>query len=130
VPGCRRGLTLIEVLVAAMICTIALYVIIFAISTAQTAVVKGDYYNLASKAAADAIAADEANGYATLVNGTATTAVAGLPNGTLTITIGPLNGNPANTNIKEIDADVNWTGGSGASQLGGQVSLSTCVSAP
>jgi hypothetical protein len=64
------------------------------------------------------------------VNGTANTAVAGLPNGALQVTIGPLNGNPSNTNIKEIDADVTWSGGSGQSQLGGQVSLSTCISAP
>ena len=123
-------MTLVEVLVACVICTICLYAIVGVIAAAQTATIKGDYFNVANKAAADVLAADEAAGYAALTSGTTTSSVTGLPSGTLTVTVGPLNGNPANTNIKEIDAVVTWTGGNGPASLGGQVSLSTCVSAP
>jgi hypothetical protein len=118
------------VLVACVICVIALYAIVGVMSAAQTATMKGDYYNVANKAAADVISADEAAGYSALTDGTTVSSVPNIPSGSLTVTIGPLNANPANTNIKEIDADVTWTGGSGAAKLGGQVTLSTCISAP
>lgn len=122
------GFTLVEVLVAMVICLVALTVATDVIVAAQTSVKKGNYYNLASKAAADQISVCEAAGYSSLTNSTTTSSISSLPNGSMSVTIGPLDGNSSNTHIKQIDIVVTWSVSSGPSNLGGQVKMSTLIS--
>jgi len=137
------GLTLIEVLIAMVILSIALLAGSTMIIASHTATLKGDLYTIASKAAADAIAGYEASGYSSLSDGTTGpalyTAAAGeeqVPPGVkmwVTTTIGPI-GPPvfpsSATNIKEVDVNVTWDSGSSAyANLAGQVKTSTLISA-
>jgi prepilin-type N-terminal cleavage/methylation domain-containing protein len=123
----KLGLTLIEVLVVMVVLTIGLLAVSTVIATAHLATIKGDYYNVAAKAAGDQIAACESAGYSGLTNGTTTASVSGLPNGSMTETVGQMGGN---SNIREVDITVTWDGGSGQARIGGQVAASTAISAP
>lgn len=123
-----RGLTLIEVLVAITICSVALVVMCKVIVAAQRTTMKGDYYNIATQAASDQIVNQQTTNFGSLVEGTTTSAVAGLPSGQMVVTIGPLDGDSGNTDIEQIDVVVTWTGATGSKELGGQVKMSTLIS--
>src|SRR3569833_1114083 len=105
----RRGLTLIEVLVAMVIISIALLAGTTLITASHTATIKGDLYTIASKAASNTISTNEANGYAALTDGTSTSTytpptgeetVRGVTK-TITTTIGAPSFNTSATTIKE-----------------------------
>ena len=137
------GLTLIEVLMAMVILSVALLAGSTMIVASHTATIKGNIYTIASKAAADTIAGYEANGYSSLTDGTIGPTVYTAPAGEeqvppginmmVTTTIGPI-GPPvfpsSATNIKEVDVNVTWNSGSSAyANLAGQVKTSTLISA-
>lgn len=126
-------MTFIEVLIAMVICTIALIAGSTLIVASHTATIKGDLYNIANKAAGDAISSYEANGYSALVNGTTTSGIGSLPGVTMTMitTIGAPTFSSTATNIKQVDIVVTWnSGSSGSANLAGQVQMSTLISAP
>ncbi len=118
-----------EVLVAVTVLSVALLAYVSASLASRAAVDKGDYFTLAAQAAGDKIADLQGTGYAGLVDGTTTYAVAGLPQGQMTVVIGPLDGDPANTNIKQIDVTVVWNAASSRTpQTAGSVRLSGLIS--
>ena len=126
------GLTLIEVLIAMVILTIALLAGSTLIVASHTATIKGDLYNIANRSAADAIASYEANGYSSLPSSLSTQSVTYPLPGimmTTTTTIGTPQFSSSATNIKQIDVVVTWTSGSSASaNLAGQIKASTLIS--
>ena len=135
----RRGMTLIEVLVAMVIMTVALIAGSTLIVASHTATIKADLYNVANAAAANALAGYEANGYAALPStspASSTIDTSGVTadkqlSMTMSTTIGAPAFNSLATNIKEIDITVSWNAGSSASaDLAGQVKASTLISAP
>lgn len=133
------GLTLVEVLVASTILSVALLVGLDVLLASGRANLKADYYARAAQAAGDQIAQFQAGGYEKardlgdgnkLFDGTPTPApVAGLPGGLIHVTVGPLDNNAANVSVKQVDVLVTWTKGqSGAPSLAGQVKASTVIS--
>lgn len=118
-PG-QRGLTLVEVLVAVVILSFALLAYLSVTQASSAAISDGNEFTLASQAAADQIAQDQGLGFSGLNNGTSTTAVPGLSNGQMTVVIGPLDGNAANTGITQINITVTWS-----PRKAGKLSLTT-----
>lgn len=106
-PG-RRGLTLVEVLVAITILSMALLAYLSVIQTSHEAVNDGDEFTVAGQAVASQIAQLQGRGYAGITSGTTTYTVPRLANSTMTVIIGPLAGNAANTNILEVDVKLTW----------------------
>ena len=107
-PG-RRGLTLVEVLIAVVILSFALLAYLTVIQASGGAISDGNEFTLASQAAVNQIAQDQGLGYAGLTAGTTTTSVPGLLGGQMTVKIGPMGGNAANVGIEEIDVRVTWS---------------------
>ncbi len=105
----NQGLTLVELLVAATILSVAMLAYVTVASAGMLATRQGDYYATAAKAASDIIADLQAAGYANLTSGTTTYSVSGLPAGKMTVTIGALDGNSANSSIAQVDITVTWT---------------------
>lgn len=118
----RRGMTLIEILVAVAILSLALLVFLTVALAARAAVDKGRFEGIATQAAGDKIAAFQAQGFASLTNGTTTAHVPGLPQGLMTIVVAPLDGLAGNANIKQVDISVAWARSADRiAQTGGQV---------
>ncbi len=107
-PG-RRGLTLVEVLVAIVILSFALLAYLTVTQASNAALSDGSEFTLASQAATDQIAQERGLDYRGLTSGTTTSSVSGLTGGMLTMTVGPLDGNSANAGIKQIDVTVTWS---------------------
>ncbi len=125
----RIGLTLVEVLVAVTILSLALLAYINVAFASRVTVDKGSYFTLAAQAAGDRLADLRGGGYAGLADGTTSYTVSGLPQGQMTVTIGPLEGNPNNQNIKQVDVTVSWSAGSNAApQSAGSVHYTSLVS--
>lgn len=110
-PG-QCALTLVEVLVAVTILSLALLAYLSVSLASRGQVDKGNYYTLAAQAAGDQIAGAQGNGFNTLVNGTTTYTVAGLPQGQMTVVVGPLDGDANNKAITQVDVTVTWGAGS------------------
>jgi len=121
-------MTLVEVLIAMTILSIGLLAMTDVIATAQRASTKGSYDSIALQAAENEIADDEASGYTNLSAGTTVTSVPNLPNGTMTVTIGPLDGDSNNDSIWQVDVTVTWDVGSGPAAVCGNLSMSTLIS--
>ena len=124
-----RGMTLVEILIAMVILSIGLLAMISVISAAQQSADKSNYDMIALQAAENEIADDEAGGYSANTYGTTVTPVPNLPHGQMTVVTGPLDGDAANDNIVQIDVTVTWDGGSGPNSTGGNISMSTLISA-
>ena len=124
----RSGLSLVELLVAITILAIGLAAYLKLSLASRVAVDKGSYYALASATVANQLANYQGQGYAALpANGTTSGFLTVLPGGQETITVGPLDGNAANLNIKQIDITVSW--GYGLPAQAGSVKQSLLVSA-
>ncbi len=114
-PSARRispgqcGLTLVEVLVAVVILSLALLAFLTVMQASSQAVSDGNEFTLASQAAADQIAQSQGQGYSGLTSGTTTATVPGLSNSQMVVTVGPLDGNAANGSIKQVDIAVSWS---------------------
>ena len=104
----RLGLTLVEVLVAVTILSMALLTYLSVIQTSHEAVNDGDEFTVAAQAVANQIAQAQGQGYAGLPQGTTTYSVPRLANSTMTVVVGPLAGNASDTNIMEIDVTLTW----------------------
>lgn len=107
-PG-RRGLTLVEVLVAVTILSLALLAYLSVIQTSHEAMTDADEFTVAAQAVGNQITQMQGQGYGALTNGTTNYTVLGLPQSTMAVKIGPLDGNAANTNIKQVDITLTWT---------------------
>jgi prepilin-type N-terminal cleavage/methylation domain-containing protein len=128
-PGASHtstGMTLVEVLVALMILSIALIVFLTVLPGVSQGSQKGSYIAIATRAAADQITLAQTTNTSLLNLGTNTYTVAGLPSGSMTVTIGgDLTAN--NASLKEVDVTVTWSGTTYAPSTAGSVSLSTYV---
>lgn len=127
----NAGMTLVEILVAVTILSVALLVFIGVALASRGAIEKGNGFTLASQAAEQRIAACEATGFESLTSGTTTSTVPGLRNSTITTTIGPLDGNAANNglNLKQVDVTVTWAASSDATpQSAGNIRQTTLIS--
>ena len=102
-------MTLVEVLVALVILSFALLAYLSVIQASDAGLSDGNEFTLASQAAGNQIAQDQALGYSGLTNGTATTTVPGLTGGQMATVIGPLDGSTANVGIKQIAVTVTWS---------------------
>jgi type II secretory pathway pseudopilin PulG len=122
-------MTLVEVLVALTLLSVTLIVFITVIRGANQAGQKGSYLAIATRTAGNQIALAQATNTSLLTSGTTTYTVAGLPKGSMTVKIGPLAGNAANTYIDQIDVTVTWSNASTTAKVGGIVTMSTLVSA-
>ncbi len=124
----RKGLSIVELLVAVTILAVGLAAYIKLSLASRVTVDKGQYYSIASVTAANALSNYQSLGYSGLpVNGTTVSGMNVVPNGQQTVVIGPLDGNAANTNIKQIDITISW--GYGLSSQAGSVTQSLLVSA-
>ena len=105
----RHGLTLVELLVAIVILTIALAAYLNVALASRASVDKGQYLTMASQLAGDRLADYQGLGYSSLpAYGTYNYTLSNLPNGTMSVVIGYMNGNSANANITQIDVTVTW----------------------
>ena len=105
----RHGLTLVELLVAIVILVIALGAYLNVALASRASVDKGQYFTMASQLAGDRLADYQGLGYSGLpAYGTYNYTLSNLPNGTMSVVIGYLNGNSANTNITQIDVTITW----------------------
>jgi prepilin-type N-terminal cleavage/methylation domain-containing protein len=107
-PIADGGVTLVEVLVAVTILSIALLGYLTVIEASHNSMTDGSEFSLASKAISDSTAAERGLGFSSLSNGTTTVSVKGLINGTLTTVIGPMPSAPLDQNLKELDMTVSW----------------------
>lgn len=124
-----QGLTLIEVLIAMVIISIAMLAMLQVMTAAQTASSKSNYDVIALQAAQTQIDDAEANGYSNLSEGTTTSTVTGLPGSNqMTVTVEAPTFATSDDNIYEVDVKVAWSGGSGPSETGGNVEMTTLVS--
>lgn len=108
----RRGFTLVEVLVAVTILSIALLAYVTVAMASRGAMDKGADYAAAAQAAGDKIADLQGTGFSSLTDGTTSYTLSGLRQGVMKVVIGPLDGNSANINIKQIDVTVTWAASS------------------
>ena len=124
----RSGLSLVELLVAITILALGLAAYLKLSLASRVAVDKGNYYSTASAYAANQLATYQGQIYAALpADGTISGPVFGLPNGYQTITVGPLDGNAANVNSRQIDITISW--GYGLPAQAGSVKQSLLISA-
>lgn len=105
---CRQGLTLVEVLVAMVILSLALLTYLTVTQVSDAGLSDGNEFTLASQAAGDQIAQAQGSGYSGLTNGTTTTTVPGLSGGQMTAVVGPLDGTAANIGIRQVSITVTW----------------------
>jgi prepilin-type N-terminal cleavage/methylation domain-containing protein len=104
----NSGVTLVEVLVAVTIMSLALLTYVTVIQASHNSMTDGKEFSVASQATSDEVALCQGVGFGYLANGTTTTTVSGLVNGAIQTTIGPMPSAPSNSNIKEIDMTVTW----------------------
>ena len=128
-PSGRHGLTLVEVLVAMTILAMALLAFITLAFASRATVDKGNYFTIAAQVAGDKLADVQGMGFSGLTDGTTNYTVSGLPQGQMTVVVGPLDGNLLNTNIKQVDVTVTWSaGGKAEPQTAGNVHDTILVS--
>lgn len=108
IPG-RRGVTLVELLVAVVILSLALLTYLTVTQVSDAGLSDGNEFSLATQAAGDQLSKDQGLGYTGLTPGTTTTTVPGLSGGQLTAMIGPLDGSSANIGILQVDVTVTWS---------------------
>ena len=108
---CQRGLTLVEVLVAVTILSLALMTYLSVLQTSHDAVNDGDEFTVAAQAIDNQIAQLQGLGYSGVSSSDGITnyTVPRLKNSAMTVTVGPLGGNASNTNIVEVDVKLTWT---------------------
>ena len=122
-------MSLVEVLAAVTILSIALLVFVTASQSSRAINDKSDATTRAALAADDKIDTLVGQGYPTLTAGTTTYAVSNLRQGLIKVVIGSLDGSAANTNILQIDVTVTWGAYSSATpQSAGSITRSTLVS--
>ena len=127
-PLHKQAFSLIEVLIAVTLLSVALLAYVSAISVARNAVDRGNFFMLASEAAATKIADLQGGGYVSLVNNTTNYTVSKLPGGKMAVTVGYLDGLSANGYIRQIDVVVTWTAGTGqTAQAGGSIKQSVLI---
>ncbi len=102
-------MTLVEVLVAVVILSLALLTYLTVTQVSDAGLSDGSEFTLASQAAGNQLAQDQGLGYTGLTSGTTTTTVPGLSGGQMTVVIGPLDGNSANVGILQVDVTVAWS---------------------
>jgi len=124
-----RGMTLVELLIAVSILSLALLAYLSVALASRGAVDKGHFLTRAAQATGDKITEYRTKGYDGISFGTTTYNVAGLPEGLLRVVVGPLD-NTTNNNIKQIDVTVTWaaSGGTQTPYTSGRVTHSTLVS--
>ena len=128
-PG-HFGLTLVEVLIAVTILSLALLAYLNAAVASRAALDKGNFYTIAAQIAGDKITECQNLGYANLVDGTTTYTISGqgMRQGRMTVVIGPLDGNALNTRIKQVDVTVSWAAASSQTpQTAGRAKQSTLI---
>ena len=125
----HAGLTLVEVLVAVSILSIAIVVYTDVVLMASNSTKKASNLTIATRAAGDQIAVYQDTDASTLTNGTTTSSVAGLVNGSMTVVISAPGSASSATNLKQVDVTVTWSGQGGTNLLGGRVKMTTIVSA-
>ena len=122
-------MTLVEVLAAVTILSVALLVFVTASQSSRAISDKSDATTRAALAADDKIDTLVGLGYPTLTTGTTTYTVSNLRQGLMKVVIGPLDGNAANTDILQIVVTVTWGAYSSATpQSAGSITRSTLVS--
>lgn len=123
-------MTLVEVLLAMVILSSALMLYVDVLARGNTVSRKADAEQIATQVAMDKMTSLQQNAYSNLTTDSqTTTAVSGLPGGQMTVKIGALDGNAANTNIRQIDITVTWSSAQATPEAGGQVALTGLVSA-
>ncbi len=129
-PG-HFGFSLVEVLIAVTILALALLAYLNAALASRAAVDKGTFFTIAAQVAGDKITECRDAGYWNLTDGTTTYTVSGqgMRKGQMTVVIGPLDGDPLNTRIKQVDVTVTWAPASSRTpQTAGRVKQSTLIS--
>jgi prepilin-type N-terminal cleavage/methylation domain-containing protein len=122
------GMTLVEVLVALMVLSIALLAYLTALQGGNVASQKASYIAIATRAASDQIALAQLANTSLLTLGTTTYTVSGLPSGSMTVVLSS-NLSSNNGSLVEVDVTVTWSGTTNAPSLGGNVTMSTYVCA-
>lgn len=126
----RAGMTLVEVLVALTILSVALLVYVDLLAMGNTISRKADLETQAAQIAMDRLTQIEQTAYPLIqTDSTNTFPEATLPNGALIVRIGPLDGNASNLKIRQIDVTVVWSNAF-TTQTGGRVRMTSLVSAP
>ena len=126
--GKQCAFSLIEALVAVTILSLALLAFVGAAQGARNATDRGNFYAVASEAAAAKIADVQGGGYYALTPGVTNYTVSKLPAGKMTVTVGNLDGSSSNTYIWQIDVVVSWSAGNGqTAQAGGSIKQSALV---
>ena len=120
---------MVKVLVAVTILSLALLAYLNVTLASRAAVEKGSAFTIAAQVAGDKIAECQAKGYGGLADGPTTYSVSGLRQGQMMVVIGPLDGNPSNTDIKQVDVTVTWAAAGGQMpQTAGSVKHSILIS--
>jgi len=122
-----RGITLVDLLVAVSIMSIALIVFLSAALTARGVIDKSQSLSVASQSASSQAAVSLGN-VATLATGSTSTSVPGIPQGQITTTVSAYGGSAY---LKRADVSVSWGAASDKSAYSaGALSLSTLISTP
>jgi hypothetical protein len=124
----HRAVSLVDVLVAVTILSIALLVYVTAAQSSRALTDKGDATTRAAATADDMINTLNAQDYSDLSLGTTTYTVSNLRQGVMTVVIGYLDGSSANTNILQATVTVTWGAYSSATpQSAGNLTRSTLI---
>ncbi|HLJ55541.1 MAG TPA: hypothetical protein VKT77_10930 [Chthonomonadaceae bacterium] len=125
--GTRRAVTLVDLLVATSIMSIAMIVFISAALTARGVIDKSNNLTVATQSASSQAATDTAAASSVAV-GTSTSSVSGIPGGQLTQVISTYGGSSM---LKRADISVTWNASSSkTSYSAGMLSLTTLMSYP
>ena len=125
----HKAMTLVEVLAAIAILSVALLAFVTASQSSRASTDKSDATTRAALAADDKIDTLVGQGYPALTTGTTTYTVPNLRQGLMKVVIGPLDGDLTNTNIMQIDITVTWSAYSSATpQSAGNITRSTLIS--
>ena len=123
----RRGITLIDLMVAVSIMSIALLVFISASLTARGVIDKSQFLSIASQSGTTQAATSLAN-VNSLTVGTTNATVSGIPSGAVSTTISNY---AENTTLKRADIAVSWGAASSKTTFSaGSLSIATLQSAP
>ena len=128
----KRAFTLIEVLVAGVILSIALLAFVSATAASRNAVDRGNHYAVAAAAIAAKYADLQGGGYVGFGGhgSTTTYTVSNLPKGSMTVWVTYLDNSGWNSGmpIWQIDITVSWSAGGGQGlQSGGSIHQSTYI---
>ncbi len=122
-----RGFTLVDLLVAVSIMTVALMVFLSAALTARGVIDKSRFVSLASQTASSTAATSLGNA-GSLANGSTSTAVSGIPQGQITTTVSTYGGSAF---LKRADVSVSWGAASDRTVYSaGTFNFSTLMSVP